>query len=560
MKRNTTLYTFCLLLCAVVNSACLDTLEEDPSSAYQKKNFFTDKAKAKMAVVGVYETLPTLYGTIEMALPCSDDTYYVSGTNSDNTRRDIAHYNLTPANQWINDSWKGNYKGLDHANYAIAGIEGMPNYATDTDLQALVAEAKFLRALYAFNIVRYWGDAPFKTTYTDNYEDSYQPRTSREAIYDQIIADLNFAKGQLKWADASSSPETATQGSARALLMRVLLQRAGYNLQQNGESTRPDEAKRIAYFTDVIEEWKAFQANGYHDFHTGGYTELFKGFSAGVLNSKESLFEVAFYSPDGKSGAKGYWGTYIGPLVVAPGISSTETSHFMGRANALFRVIPEWKGFFEEKDSRRDVMVCTYKYDWDKTAYNHKKVENKSGKDWYPGKWRREWMALGYKDPNVTDINYGFLRYSDVVLMAAEAYNELNNTPEAWILLNNVRDRAGATKITTANYEQLLKAPKVLNLNFIPDADEAGKFRTALYWERGFELAFEGQRKYDLIRWGITKEALQLMGSKSIVNTVTVTAYPAGINFRKGKHELFPIPMDELQLNYLLENKNNPNY
>lgn len=560
MKRNKTSYILALLISCFAGSACQDTLMEDPASYYQKKTFFTDKSKAQMAVVGTYNSLATLYGYMEMYFPSSDDTYFVSGTNNDNKQRDISHYKLNASNQTVDEAWKATYQGLNRANYAIDGIEGMTDYKTDTDLQAIAAEARFLRALFSFNLVRYWGDVPYKATYTDSYEDAYQPRTNREAIYNQIVTDLNFAKTHLKWADATSSPEKATQGSARALLMRVLLQRAGYSLQANGETTRPDDNLRKTYFTEVVNEWKEFVANGYHNFHTAGYAELFKGFSAGTRNSQESLFEVAFYSPDGKTGAKGYWGTYNGPLVVAPGIKSSETGHYMGRANAQFRAIPEWKGFFEEKDTRRDIMICTYKYDWDKTKYSHVKVENKSMKDWYPGKWRREWMPIGYKDPNVTDVNYSFLRYADVVLMAAEAYNELDNTPEAWNLLNKVRERAGATQITATNYTQLMKAPQVLDLSFIADGDDAGKFRTALYWERGMELAFEGQRKFDLIRWGILQEALQLFGTKSAVNTPTVTAYAAGQNFRKGKHELLPIPTDEMQLNYLLDNKNNPNY
>lgn len=560
MKRNKLSYILILLICCFAGSACQDTLMEDPASYYQKKTFFTDKSKAKMAVVGVYNSLATLYGSMAMYFPCSDDTYFVSGTVNDNKHRDITHYKLNASNQTIDEAWKVNYQGLNRANYAIDGIEGMADYETDTELQAIAAEARFLRAMFSFNLVLNWGDVPYKTQYTDSYEDSYQPRTSRETIYDQIIKDLNFAKTHLKWSDDATSPEKATQGSARALLMRVLLQRAGYSLQTNGEITRPEDHLRTEYFTAVINEWEAFTANGYHNFYTGGYAGLFKGFSAGTLHSQESLFEVAFYSPDGKTGAKGYWGTYNGPLVVAPGVTSTETGHFMGRANAQFRVIPEWKGFFEEQDIRRDIMICTYKYNWDKATYNHIKVENKSVKEWYPGKWRREWMPIGYKDPNVTDVNFCFLRYADVVLMAAEAYNELNNTPQAWVLLNKVRERAGATQISATNYAQLMKAPQVFDLNFISDADEAGKFRTALYWERGMELAFEGQRKFDLIRWGVLKNALQLFGTKSAVNSSTIIAYAAGQNFREGKHELLPIPLDELQLNYLLENKNNPNY
>ena len=144
--------------------------------------------------------------------------------------------------------------------------------------------------------------------------------------------------------------------------------------------------------------------------------------------------------------------------------------------------------------------------------------------------------------------------------MAAEAYNETGNTSEAWRLINLVRQRAGATPLNSGNYGTLLKAPKVYNLPYIDDSNEQGRVRTALYWERGFELAFEGQRKYDLIRWGILNEALRLFGSNSAVNRDGRGAYPAYQNFQTGKHELFPIPLVDIQSNPLLEGKNNPGY
>lgn len=542
-------------------TACQDALTEHPDSYYEKEDFFTSEAKAEMGVIGIYNVLPTLYGDSEMAFGASDDTYYASGTNTDNARRDIAHYMLSTTNKYVEAVWQATYQGIERANYMIEGIQKMQGFAENEKLQSLVAEAKFLRAFLSFNLVKYWGDVPYKTTSTGSYEEAYQPRTSREVIYDQIVDDLDDAKENMSWANEASSPERATQGAARALLMRVLLQRAGYSLQMDGTMTRPEEELRQTYFAKVIDEWEAFQENGYHDFYEGGYEALFKSFSAGELHSKESIFEVAFYTVDGRTGARGYWGTYNGPLVAAPGIEATETDKFMGRANALFRVIPEWRDFFEESDVRRDVMICTYQYDWDKTLYNHVKKDNiRNKKNWYPGKWRREWMPLGYKDPNITDVNYCSLRYADVVLMAAEAYNETGETAQAWKLLNRVRQRAGATEITSANYASLMKSPKVYDLPFIEDGDEAGRFRTALYWERGFELAFELQRRFDLLRWGVLGDALQLMASKTGVNQSAEKSFLAGYNFVSGKHELFPIPLDEIQVNYCLENKNNPNY
>jgi len=527
-----------------------------------KDNFFVSNEKVELALRGVFDVLAKLghYGQWEMATPSSDDTYFINGTATDNTRRDISHYTIKTTNTWISDIWMYKYQGIDRANYLLAGAESMDEYKNgDTKLLSLMAEARFLRAFLAFDLVTYFGDVPFKTEYSASYSDATQPRTDREEIYDQIIDDLNFAKSNLSWATAASSPERITQGAARALLMRVYLQRAGYSLKQDGKLTCPDDATRKTYFDAVVKEWEAFQSAGtYHGFYDGGYEALFRSFSAGVLNSKESLFEIAFFNASGEAEDSGVWGTWNGPLVNAPGITATETGDYMGRANAFFRAVPEWRGFFEDDDVRRDVMVCTYRYDWDATLYNHVKVET-NNRNWYPGKWRREWMPIGYKDPNNTDVNYCALRYADVVLMAAEAYNETGNTTQAWILLNRVRARAGATEITSSNYASLMKAPKVHDISsLISDADDAGKFRTALYFERAFELAFEGQRKWDLIRWGILGEALALFNSKTV--EALKASYPAGVNFVKGKHELFPIPLDEMQANPMLEGKNNPGY
>lgn len=543
------------LIAAGVTSCDLD---EKPTSYYEKDAYFQTYNHAKMAVVGVYDCLAIdkHYGQFEMAMPASDDTYYIQGTGTDNTRRDIAHYTVKTTNTWIADLWAYKYMGIDRANYAIANIKNMAGYEEDTALKELVAEACFLRAFLAFDLVKYWGDVPFKTEYTFSYGDIANGRVSREDIYGYIIDDLNFAKNNLQQGSAELSPEVPSQGAAHALLMRVYLQRAGYSLQQDGTLTRPADDKRKEYFDAVIAEWTAFQNKGYHGFYDGGFKELFIGYSAGVLNSKESLWEIAF-NPTG-SGYKdnsGTWATYNGPLVEAPGAGAP--TEVMGRANAFFRVMPAWIDFFEANDVRRDVMVCTYQYKWDATKKAHKKTENKKLVDWYPGKWRREWMPLGFTDPNNTGVNYCPLRYADVVLMAAEAYNETGNTPRAWELLNDVRERAGATKTNSLReYKNVQK--KLYALPYFNSGDNADNFRTALYWERGFELAFEGQRKYDLLRWGILGDALVFFQSK--MDKSLNGKFVAGDNFIKGKHELFPIPLGELQSNPALKNQNNPGY
>ena len=554
MKRLKYLYLSGLFSISILSlTSCSDILTEKPVNVYEKDDFFIREENAEMAVIGVYAGVTGDYN-----LWASDDIYYPNRTENDNGQSALCHYISTPANQSINSAWKNRYTALNRANYTIDGIQQMKGYRDNKKLQSLAAEVLFLRALVSFDLVRMWGDVPYTTEYSKNYEDTYKPRTDRQIIYDQIISDLDYAKKHLVWADNSSSPERATQGSARALLMRVQLHRAGYSLQMNGKLERPDEDKRKNYLNTVIEEWEAFQEEGgnFHGFYEdteNSYEALFKSFSAEKLNSKESLFEIAYQYPN----RKGNFGTMIGVPVGQPVIASNEQNSVMGRAANQFQCLPEWNDFFEEADQRRQVMVAMHTWDWNTEQHTHvrREVTNTA----YVGKWRREWMPLGYDDPNSSNANFCYIRYGEIVLTAAEAYNELGNTAKAWELINMIRKRAKATELSLSNYKSLMKAPKVWDLNFIDDSDETGKIRTVLFWERAFELAYEGVRKYDLIRWGIFKETLQLFGQKTVANQKGIY-YPAGNNFQTGKHELFPIPEDEMLINYKLNNKNNPGY
>lgn len=597
MKKNKLVYVLGALLSMGVVSC---DLTEKPTSFYEMDTYFTTADKAKMAVIGIYDCLAAegSYGQYVMPFASSDDMYMVRGTaTGDGTRRDISHYALTSSNTWVASVWNYIYEGIDRANTAIAGIEKMPGYENSDELKELVAQARFLRAFLAFDLVRYWGDVPFKTTSTGSFGDTAQPRTEREKIYDQIIIDLDFAKIHLKPGNEVASSEVPCRGAARALLMRVYLQRAGYSLDRTTRTlTRPDDATRKNYFDAVIEEWKAFGTEGYHNFYGAGYEELFKNYSKLVLNNQESLWEIAFEPNNGQKDNAGYWATYNGPLVDAPDAGSgAANQNFFGRANAFFIVLPYWGDFYDDNDVRRDVNFVDYVYRWVKKDKAQVKMsvcqEISKNMYRYPGKWRREWMAPGFVDPNHTGVNYCPLRYADVVLMAAEAYNEINDTPKAWELLNDVRARAHATEINSSNYASLMKAPKVYDLPFISDGDEAGKFRTALYWERAFETAYEGQRKFDLIRWGVLGDALRAAqtyiegweeganlfkdvdkngkptkleeGESPAVWDPVVWAtqnYVSGHNFVDGKHELLPIPLAEIQSNAQLNGENNPGY
>lgn len=563
MKSKFKIFVLGLILLMSMAS-CADLLNETPASYYDSDKFFTTVKKANMAIVGIYDDLSKMqhYGTSEMYVQTSDDNYYVSGTIIDNGKRDISHYVVNSVNTNLADMWKYKYEGIDRANFALENLPKVPvtSAADSTLLSQYDGEARFLRALLSYDLIRYWGDVPYKTTSSSKIGDIYGERVDRELIYDQIVADLNIAKVKLPWAKAGSSPERATQGAARGLLMRVLLSRAGYRLGMDGQLTRPDDAKRIEYFNAVISEYAAFQANGYHSLYPN-YYNFFKNNCAGILNSQESLFEIAFNTATGTLEDAGNWAAGIGPL-------TAQTSKY-GRANAYFSVVPEWDEFYQAKDVRKYTNICKYSV----TATSDS-VPSTNKFAYYPGKWRRQWITEPPVDLNNTGVNFCFIRYADVMLMYAEALNEVGRTQEAIVPLNLVRIRSNAPILAAdfSNYATLYKPfyhnranqVKQKLLPFIPDADDQGKFRTALFWERGFELCYEGTRKYDLIRWGILKDAL--VNTETYVNNINVDptkstySFPAVINFVTGKHELLPIPQREIDVNFKLNKTNNPGY
>lgn len=162
MKKNKLVYVLGALLSMGVVSC---DLTEKPTSFYEMDTYFTTADKAKMAVIGIYDCLAAegSYGQYVMPFASSDDMYMVRGTaTGDGTRRDISHYALTSSNTWVASVWNYIYEGIDRANTAIAGIEKMPGYENSDELKELVAQARFLRAFLAFDLVRYWGDVPFK--------------------------------------------------------------------------------------------------------------------------------------------------------------------------------------------------------------------------------------------------------------------------------------------------------------------------------------------------------------------------------------------------------------
>lgn len=513
--------------------ACEDSLTETPYSFYSVNTFFKNVNQATMSVMGIYEVLGQLdtYGrSSSMAYAVDNDQDYMRGASLSGNQRLVAHYAVTPAHSWIQTSWQLYYQGIDRANLAIRKIEEMELFengseSEKSELRRLLGEALFLRGLIYFDLVRFWGDVPFKTTPTALGDDLRLPRTNREEVYDQIVADIETAIPLLPEASKKKNDERVGKGAARGILTRILLARGGYSLQMNGQTTRLPNYKD--YYAKALEQTSAIIASGEHSLNPS-YEEIFRNYCSLKLEPKESMFEIAFFNVNGNDQNSSIVGTWNSPL--------TDINSPYGRANSFINTHPLFYRSFETNDLRRDVAVATFQVN---AQGQEIPMTGNRDAEWAPGKWRRNWQGTSPKNPNNTDINWVMLRYSDVLLMHAEASNELKGGPDAdaYNAVNLVRRRAG-----------------------LPDL-EAGLSQSAFFEkivvERGHELCFEGWRKFDLIRWNRLGDYLRR--TQADLRTYRNNfPYIAGQQFADGKHELFPIPQREMDQNSALVQ--NPGY
>ncbi|MFT4094611.1 MAG: RagB/SusD family nutrient uptake outer membrane protein [Niabella sp.] len=524
------LVMFSLLLLML---SCKKKLEESPYSSYSVDTYFTSVDRATQAVLGVYESMSdqTTYGFyVSLVFDIDSDIGLMEGTGLSNDNRTLAHYNVTPSHNYILSAWTTLYDGINRANLVIAKVPEMDLYQNGSDsvkqeLNRILGEARFLRGLYYFDLVRFFGDVPLKLKYTEASDDLSLYRTDRDEVYDQIIEDMKFAETVIPWNSNKTSDERVSKGAVMGILARVYLGKAGYSLRQNGNMERPSNYKD--YYDSVIVETSKIMASGEHSLNTS-YEQVFRNYCSLVLEPQESMFEVAFYNATGGSEHSGYIGTWNSPVC--------DASSSYGRANSFYKTTPLFYNSFAANDLRRDVSVATFQ------ILANDSISQYTGSNvskWAPGKWRRNWQGTSPKDANNTDINWVLLRYSDVLLMRAEAENEYYGAPTqvAYDAINAVRARAGLDDLVSGlSQEQFFDSLKV---------------------ERGHELAFEGFRKFDLIRWNILGTSLRA-AQTALIAYRSSYPYIAGTYFVDGKHELYPIPQNERDLDPNLTQ--NPGY
>ncbi len=533
MKRLT--YTLLLASCF----ASCDFLDTKVYDQPEGEIIYNDETSCMAGLTGVYDILGSnalygqhLWGDLDAG---TDIMVYNRAYGKDYLYVCMYNYNNTESS--LNDTWKALYEGINRANDYLQQLSQLTEVQCGgREKKAMfTGEAKALRALLYMNLVAYWGEAPLRLTPTQDLKHQLLRKSPQEAIYAQIIADLLDAEQGCLTADKLNAPGRISRTTAQALLARAYLWQAGYPVKGGTWD------KALAYARKVRD-------SGLHELYpeqqsVDGYRSLFINMCSNRydLTARESMFEVEFYGNGTEaSNESGRVGLYNG---VTQSISTDPDVPF---AYGWYDATKILLRLYDDTDNRKWWNCADFSY---KSGINGKvekvvlTAEQKKTKDnnICPGKWRAEYDPVRPWARNNSSINFPVMRYSDVLLMIAEAANETAGpTQEAVDAVNAVRRRAGAPEISLADYNQ-------------------EQFRQFIFEERTRELCFETPRHMELRRMGkdFFFERIALLKSQEFNNPADkrpigyslddVKAVPA-INIAP-KHIYLPIPQNELNTN-----------
>lgn len=473
------------LFLGMIMLSCEDYYEVNSVSYFEPENIFMNVELTRQAVLGIYQLMTRDEGySKRLSMYYGVDTDIAMCTGSlDNGRRGIARYAATSGNEEIYKPWRNLYDGIERANICIKYIAESQLYLDGSEdeqkqMKRMYGEALTLRALFYYELIRNWGDVPFKTTPYEPGDELNLPKTDRDEIYEYLINDLLFAETLVPWRSEVALDERITKGAVKGLLARIALARGGYSLRREGGMQRG--SNHLEYYQIARDQCWEIMQSGEHSLNPS-YEDVFRTHCELLLDNTygESMWEVGM--GQGESGESGY---YIGTRI-------DDASRY-GRGNPGLQAIPTYYLSFDSLDTRRDVTIVIYEIDGD----NVRLLRNFTNIN--IAKWRRDWMyPLFPGSAKYLGINWVLLRYSDVLLMFAEADNELNHGPSADAVeaLRQVRNRAFG--------ENEEYAPAI-------PTDYEGFFNDIVQ-ERAWELGGECLRKYDLIRWNLLETKLNEM-------------------------------------------------
>lgn len=518
------LYSLSILLIVLAFAGCSkDFLEVEPVGQLSSDNFLKNDNEVKLATMGVYNKIQNNYSAGAWA-----SVYFIKNLPADDTKCAGPNQGDTPEYQYLDDFnitsentrfatiWTNFYSTINSCNTIINNVGANPD--ATAGMKTMVGEAKALRAFTYLDLVIMFGGVPLMTVNPTQTSEFSQPRAAAADVYAQIESDLTDAIAVLpvKSAYAAIDRFRFSKGTAQALLGKAYLYQKKYAeaatvlgscISSNEYSLEPNYPdiwlKEHEFGVESIFEisYTSQENYGWGNFPWGGGNENnIEMQLEGPRTDGDGSFDFSNLDPT-KLDITGGWGFNlpsgeIGDLLYSNPADKRIKGSVVSEAD-----------FFAAGGA---YQVGEYPYDYE--GYLRLKYANRTSETTDPATAQPE---LNYGS------NYRIIRYADVLLMAAEAYNKSNNDAAALTELEKITDRAGIaahTETGSALFDQIVI-------------------------ERAKELCFEGSRYWDLVRWGMA------------------SAQMSDIGFQSGKHELFPIPLNEILSNTMMEDTDqNPGY
>ncbi|MGK9125739.1 RagB/SusD family nutrient uptake outer membrane protein [Olivibacter sp. SA151] len=512
LTLKTIYITLATLAALSLNSCTKDLLEKDPTDKISEQNFWKTKSDADLALAGCYEFLSRGYNATSSTAArggwggasmlwdgLSDDAFVPSSSNSFNV---ISRSGITPTTGGMQtEGYEISYQAIGACNRLLANIDKI---ATLSEEQRNIykGEARFIRAHYYFLLTRLYGDVPLTLQPLGLDEASAMlARTPKAAIISAILEDLDFAIEHLPNTSYSGH---AVRGSALGYKVKVLLTNKQWDAAANT--------------AQIIIDEKVFS------IYQGGYRNLFR--KPGQNNNPEIMFSAKFLPPNMYSPADMMY-SYL--KAVQPLYYLVDSYTCTDGKPITESPLYDPNNPYENRDPRLKASII-YEGVWRGTdassafdpvfenvlsGYLPRKYINES-------KWPTSYATQ-------SDQDWVFLRYADVLLMYAEAKNE-SSGPDQTIIdaLNQVRSRSDVNM-------------PLFNLN---DSYSREELREVIRQERRVELALEGQRYFDLKRWGVIKEVMD-----------TIQDPDGAARLFQARDTLWPVPQSEVDIARSLGNE-----
>lgn len=496
-------YLYFIGLAVAGLTSCNDYLDVDAPSKYDYDYVYSGENEISTALNGVYAQLlnGNTYGSSYLTTFCmNSDVDFSTNSNEQPTNNGYRRFECTSDASNLRSTWNAVYQGIDYANTFIYQLERSALYTEENEnfanLQQMMGEAKCIRAMLYHDLMWLWGDVPFSFTPTAERTDYVTPVMSRDSINDLLIADLESIAPKMKFAgELDNGVERCSREFAWAMIARIALTEGGYSLRpdktnnSHGTMERPVNykdyyAKAHQYCDSVIQSGKHSLAKTFEDVFVDECNYI-------VDNDDDPIFEIPFAK--NASGSIGYIQGPRGNLYEG----STSGLNIWGGASASAQVSTFYRYSFDSLDVRRSYLDGMWYYLFDGTPtpnFTYTMYNNKWSKFWSTG------APLGATNDGNTGINYPYMRYADVLLMDAEALNEINGGPTDQAIedLKTVRRRA----FKTADQGEKVDA-------YISQASGSKEdFLNAVLNERKWEFAGENMRWKDLVRNNRYNQAL----------------------------------------------------